>query len=296
MAIFTGAGVALITPMKEDLSVNYDKLKELVDFHVENQTDAIVICGTTGEAATLSHEEHLEVIKACVDFTKKRIPVIAGTGSNCTKTAVYLSKEAEKRGADGLLLSTPYYNKATQNGLKAHFTEVAKAVDLPMLLYNIPGRTGVNMAAETSASLINEVDTIVGIKEASDNIALAEKIMYLTNGEADLYSGCDDLILPLMAVGAKGVISVLSHVAPKETHDIVAEFLKGNVEESRRLQYKYLDVIGKLFCEVNPIPVKAALNLMGMEVGGLRMPLTQMEPENKKALKEALNKAGIATV
>lgn len=296
MAIFTGAGVALITPMKEDLSVNYDKLKELVDFHVENQTDAIVICGTTGEAATLSHEEHLEVIKACVDFTKKRIPVIAGTGSNCTKTAVYLSKEAKKRGADGLLLSTPYYNKATQKGLRAHFTEVAKAVDLPMLLYNIPGRTGVNMAAETSAALINEVDNIVGIKEASDNVALAEKIMYLTNGEADLYSGCDDLILPLMAVGAKGVISVLSHVAPKETHDIAAQFLAGNVEESRRLQYKYLDLIGRLFCEVNPIPVKAALNLMGMEVGGLRMPLTEMEPENKAALKEALHKAGIATV
>lgn len=296
MAIFTGAGVALITPMKEDLSVNYDKLKELVDFHVENQTDAIVICGTTGEAATLSHEEHLEVIKACVDFTKKRIPVIAGTGSNCTKTAVYLSKEAKKRGADGLLLSTPYYNKATQKGLRAHFTEVAKAVDLPMLLYNIPGRTGVNMAAETSAALINEVDTIVGIKEASDNVALAEKIMYLTNGEADLYSGCDDLILPLMAVGAKGVISVLSHVVPKETHDIVAQFLAGNVEESRRLQYKYLDLIGRLFCEVNPIPVKAALNLMGMEVGGLRMPLTEMEPENKAALKEALRKAGIVTV
>lgn len=296
MAIFTGAGVALITPMKDDLSVNYEKLKELVDFHVENQTDAIVICGTTGEAATLSHEEHLEVIKACVDFTKKRIPVIAGTGSNCTKTAIYLSKEAEKHGADGLLLSTPYYNKATQKGLKAHFTEVAKATDLPMLLYNIPGRTGVNMAAETSAALINEVDTIVGIKEASDNVALAEKIMYLTNGEADLYSGCDDLILPLMATGAKGVISVLSHVAPKETHDIVAEFLAGNVSESRRLQYKYLDLIGKLFCEVNPIPVKAALNLMGMEVGSLRMPLTEMEPENKKALKEAMNKVGIHTV
>ena len=231
-----------------------------------------------------------------MDFTKKRIPVIAGTGSNCTKTAVYLSKEAEKRGADGLLLSTPYYNKATQKGLRAHFTEVAKAVDLPMLLYNIPGRTGVNMAAETSAALINEVDTIVGIKEASDNVALAEKIMYLTNGEADLYSGCDDLILPLMAVGAKGVISVLSHVVPKETHDIVAQFLAGNVEESRRLQYKYLDLIGRLFCEVNPIPVKAALNLMGMEVGGLRMPLTEMEPENKAALKEALRKAGIVTV
>lgn len=293
MAIFTGAGVALITPMKADLSVNYDKLKELVDFHVENGTDAIVICGTTGEAATLTHEEHLEVVKACVDFTNKRIPVIAGTGSNCTETAIYLSEEAKKRGADGLLLSTPYYNKATQKGLIEHFTAVAKKVDLPMLLYNIPGRTGVNMLPATSAALINDVDSIVGIKEASDNLATAEKIMQLTNGEADLYSGCDDLILPLMATGAKGVISVLSHVVPKQTHDIVAEFLAGNIEKSRELQYRYLDLIAKLFCEVNPIPVKAALNLMGMEVGGLRRPLTEMEPQNVEALKAEMVKVGI---
>ena len=293
MAIFEGAGVAIITPMNEDLTVNYDKLEELVNFHVDNGTDAIIICGTTGEAATLSHEEHLNAIKACVEFTKKRIPVVAGTGSNCTSTAVYLSTEAQKYGADGLLVVSPYYNKATQDGLVGHFTTIANSVDLPIILYNVPSRTGCNILPQTVAKLTKNVDNIVGIKEASGNISQVAKVMELTDGNIDLYSGNDDQIVPVLSLGGKGVISVLSNVAPKETHDIVAKYLAGDVKGSLELQLKYLSLIDALFSEVNPIPAKKALNLMGMNVGSLRMPLTDMSAEKAAVLEAEMKKVGL---
>lgn len=293
MSIFTGAGVALITPMKEDFSVNYEKLEELVEYQIANHTDCIIICGTTGEAATLTTQEHLDVIKACIQYVKGRIPVIAGTGSNCTRTAVMLTQEAEKLGADGVLLSSPYYNKATQKGLYAHFTQIAKNTKLPIVLYNIAGRTGINITPETVAGIFKDNENVVAIKEASGDISQIATIAQLTDGKIDIYSGNDDQITPIMSLGGKGVISVLSHVAPKETHDIVAEYLAGNVAESRRLQLKYLPLVKALFSEVNPIPVKAALNLMGMQVGPLRMPLTEMEPAHQEHLKQELQKVGI---
>ena len=293
MAIFEGAGVAVITPMNEDLTVNYDKLEELVNFHVDNGTDAIIICGTTGEAATLSHEEHLNAIKACVEFTKKRVPVVAGTGSNCTSTAVYLSTEAQKYGADGLLVVSPYYNKATQDGLVGHFTTIANSVDLPIILYNVPSRTGCNILPQTVAKLVKNVDNIVGIKEATGNISQVAKVMELTDGNIDLYSGNDDQIVPVLSLGGKGVISVLSNIAPKETHDIVAKYLAGDVKGSLELQLKYLSLIDALFSEVNPIPVKKALNLMGMNVGSLRMPLTDMSAEKAAVLETEMKKVGL---
>ncbi|MCI8408845.1 MAG: 4-hydroxy-tetrahydrodipicolinate synthase [Lachnospiraceae bacterium] len=293
MAIFKGAGVALVTPMKEDLSVDYEKLEELVNFHVENGTDAIIICGTTGEAATLSHEEHLDVIKACVEYTKKRIPVVAGTGSNCTETAIYLSKKAEEYGADGLLVVSPYYNKATQEGLVKHFTAVANSVKLPILLYNVPSRTGCNILPETIVKLVKNVDNIVGVKEASGNISQVAKLMELADGQVDLYSGNDDQIVPVMSLGGIGVISVLSNIAPKETHDIVAKYLDGDTKGSLELQLKYLSVIDALFKEVNPIPVKKALNLMGKKVGSLRMPLTDMSEANTAILETQMKKVDL---
>ena len=296
MSIFTGAGVALITPMHEDGSINYDEMGRIIDDQIANGTDAIIVCGTTGEASTMSHEEHIETIKRCVEMTKKRVPVVAGTGSNCTRTAVYLSKEAQKAGADGLLVVSPYYNKATQNGLKKHFTEIASNVDLPILLYNIQGRTGVNIQPQTIADLVREVPNIVGVKEASGDISQIAQIFSLTQGDIDMYSGNDDQIFPIVAYGGKGVISVLSHVAPKETHDIVAKFMEGDVEGSRNLQLKYLPLAKALFSEVNPIPVKAAMKMMGYHVGSLRMPLTEMEEGNKKVLRQALLDAGIQVV
>lgn len=293
MAIFKGAGVALVTPMKEDLSVNYEKLEELVNFHVDNGTDAIIICGTTGEAATLSHEEHLDVIKACIEYTKKRIPVIAGTGSNCTETAIYLSKKAEEYGADGLLVVSPYYNKATQEGLVKHFTAVANSVKLPILLYNVPSRTGCNILPETVAKLVKNVGNIVGVKEASGNISQVAKLMELAEGQVDLYSGNDDQIVPVMSLGGIGVISVLSNVAPRETHDIAAMYLEGDTKGSLELQLKYFSLIDALFKEVNPIPVKKAMNLMGMNVGSLRMPLTDMSEKNIAILEAEMKKVGL---
>lgn len=293
MSIFTGAGVALVTPFKENGEVNFEKLEELIDFQINNGTDAIIICGTTGEASTMTHEEHLECIKVCAEYVNKRVPVIAGTGSNCTDTAIYLSQEAQKYGADGLLVVTPYYNKATQKGLIAHFEAVAHSVDLPIIMYNVPGRTGCNIQPQTAATLAKSVDNIVAIKEASDNISQVAQLMYLSEGALDVYSGCDDQIVPILSLGGKGVISVLSNVAPQETHDIVATYLEGNVKESARLQLKYLDLIKALFCEVNPIPAKEALNLMGFEVGPLRMPLTPMESANLQRLKESMIAVGI---
>lgn len=293
MAIFTGAGVALITPMKQNGDVNFEKLEELVNYQIDNGTDAIIICGTTGEASTLTHEEHLKVIRSCVEFTKNRVPVVAGTGSNCTQTAVYLSQEAEKAGADGVLQVTPYYNKGTQKGMALHFTQVAKAINIPVILYNIPGRTGCNLSPETISGLFHNVDNIVGVKEATGNISQVAQLMNLTDGELDLYSGNDDQIVPIMSLGGKGVISVLSHVAPKDTHDIAAKYLNGDIEGSRKLQLKYLPLIHALFCEVNPIPVKKAVEFLGLNPGYLRMPLTEMEPENAAILKEEMRRAGL---
>lgn len=293
MAIFEGAGVALITPMNADGSINYDKMEELVEFHIANQTDAIIVCGTTGEAATMTHEEHLATIKACVEMTKKRIPVIAGTGSNCTETSIYLSQEAEKYGADGVLLVSPYYNKATQEGLKQHFTKTAEAIKIPCILYNVPSRTGCNIKPATVKELVEEVPNIVAIKEASENISQVADVMNLTDGKIDLYSGCDDQIVPALSLGGKGVISVLSNVAPKDTHNICQNYFDGNVKESARLQLHYLDLIHALFSEVNPIPVKKAMNLMGYEVGSLRLPLTEMSEEAAKVLEAELKKCNL---
>ncbi len=293
MSLFTGAGVALITPMKDNLDVNYEKMGELIDDQIANGTDSLIICGTTGEASTLSHEEHIETIRFAAEHTKGRVPVIAGTGSNSTETAIYLSSEAKKAGADGLLLVSPYYNKATQKGLIGHFTAVAKAVDLPIILYNIPGRTGVNILPATVASMVKNVDTIIGMKDASGDIAQIAYTMALCEGKLDLYSGNDDMIVPLLSLGGKGVISVLSHVAPKDTHDMVAKYLAGDTKGSLALQMKYMPLIKALFCEVNPIPVKAAMNMLGWKVGSLRMPLSEMEEANAAYLEKELKAVGI---
>ena len=293
MALFKGAGVAIITPMKKNLEVDYEKLGAIIEDQIQNGTDSIIITGTTGEASTLTEEEHLEAIRAAVSFVKKRIPVIAGTGSNCTKTAIELSKEAQKAGADGLLVVTPYYNKATQKGLINHYTQIAGNVDLPIILYNVPGRTGCKIAPETAATLVKDVDNIVGMKDAVGDISYSLKVMELTQGDIDLYSGEDGQVIPLLACGGIGVISVLSNVAPKFTHDMVMNYLNGNREEALKMQLKAIPLVEALFCEVNPIPVKAAMNLMGWEVGSLRAPLGDMEPENLKRLEKAMRDFGI---
>lgn len=293
MAIFKGAGVAIITPMKENLEINYDKLEEIIEDQIAGQTDSIIICGTTGESATMTEEEHLEAIRFTIQRVKGRIPVIAGTGSNCTATAVALSREAQAAGADALLLVTPYYNKATQNGLIAHYTTIAKEVSIPAILYNVPSRTGCNIQPETVASLIKNVDNIVGIKEASGNFSNIAKIMQLCDGNIEVYSGNDDQVVPTLSLGGIGVISVVSNVAPKFMHDMVMNYLNGNVTESRNMQLQALPLCDALFCEVNPIPVKAALNMMGKEVGTLRGPLTEMEPQNKEILRKAMEGMGL---
>lgn len=293
MAIFTGAGVAIVTPMKENGDVNFEKLGEILEDQIANGTDAIVICGTTGESATLTHEEHLETIKYTIDKVAKRIPVVAGTGSNCTDTARYLSVEAEKYGADGLLLVSPYYNKATQKGLIKHYTTIANAVKIPIILYNVPSRTGCNILPETVAELVSNVENIVGIKEASGNISQIAKLMQLTGGKIDLYSGNDDQVVPLLSLGGKGVISVLSNIAPQQTHDMVEKYLQGDTEGSLKIQLDALPLINALFSEVNPIPVKKAMNLMGMEVGPLRGPLTEMEDANAEKLAKEMVDFGL---
>ncbi len=293
MSVFRGAGVAIVTPMNEDGSVNYEKLGELLEEQIAGHTDAVIICGTTGESSTLSHEEHLDVIRYAINKVNKRIPVIAGTGSNCTETAVYLSKEAEKAGADGLLLVSPYYNKATQKGLILHYTKIAQAVSIPVILYNVPSRTGCNILPETVAYLVEHVENIVGVKEASGNISQVAKLMRLTNGEIELYSGNDDQIVPILSLGGCGVISVLSNVAPQQTHDITEAWFAGDIQKSCRLQLEAIDLIDALFCEVNPIPVKTALNLMGKEVGPMRGPLCEMEEKNEARLAKAMKDYGI---
>lgn len=293
MAIFKGAGVAIVTPFHEDGSINYEKFAELVEFQIAGGTDAIIVCGTTGESATLTHEEHLDLIRFCAETVKGRVPVVAGTGSNCTETAVYLSTEAEKYGVDGLLLVTPYYNKATQNGLYAHFKKVADSVKLPVILYNVPSRTGCNIQPQTAARLCTEVENIVGIKEASGNISQIAKLMSLAGDKVDLYSGNDDQIVPILSLGGKGVISVLANVAPRQTHEICARFFAGDVAGSRQMQLEAMDLCAALFCEVNPIPVKKALNLMGKGAGSLRLPLTDMEETNAARLEKAMREYGI---
>ena len=293
MAIFKGTGVAIVTPMHEDGKVNFEKLEEILEDQIANSTDAIVICGTTGESSTLTHGEHLQTIKFTIDKVNKRVPVIAGTGSNCTETAIMMSKEAASYGADALLIVTPYYNKATQKGLIEHYTAVARSIDLPIIMYNVPSRTGCNIQPETAVKLAREVDNIVAIKAATGNLSQESKTMMLAEGCLDMYSGEDGLIVPLMSIGAKGVISVLSNVAPKQTHDICAEFFAGNIEKSRQLQFEALELVDALFSEVNPIPVKTALNLMGMEVGPLRMPLCEMEEANLNKLKTVLKNYGL---
>lgn len=293
MSIFTGAGVALVTPMHEDGSINYDEMERIVNYQIENGTDAIIVCGTTGEASTMTHEEHIETIKACVGMVKKRVPVIAGTGSNCTETAVYLSKEAQKAGADAVLVVSPYYNKATQNGLKKHFMAIAGSIGIPVILYNIQGRTGVNILPQTLAALSKEVDNIVAVKEASGDISQVAEILARSEGRLDVYSGNDDQIVPVVALGGKGVISVLSHLLPQETHDMVEKTMSGDINEGAGLQLKYFSLVKALFSEVNPIPVKAALDMMGFKAGPLRMPLTEMEEAHKEILRHEMIKAGI---
>ncbi len=293
MSIFKGSGVAVVTPMKSTGDVDYEQFAKLLEFQIANKTDAIIVCGTTGESSTLSHEEHLEVIRYCVEVVAGRIPVVAGTGSNCTETAVYLSQEAEKSGADGLLLVSPYYNKATQNGLYAHFKTVADSVKLPILLYNVPSRTSCNILPETIVRLCNDVENIVGVKEASGNIGQIAHLAAIANGKVDIYSGNDDQIVPIMSLGGIGVISVLANVAPVQTHEICRKYLDGDVVESRRLQLEAMELCNALFCEVNPIPVKKALALMGMGGGALRMPLSEMEPANVQRLEKAMKAYGI---
>lgn len=293
MSIFTGAGVAIVTPFNSDETINYNKLDELLDYHCTHGTDAIIICGTTGESATMTEEEHIQCVKFAIDRVKGRIPVIAGTGSNCTRTAIDMSKEAADYGADGLLLVTPYYNKATQAGLIGHYTAVAKEAKAPIIMYSVASRTGCNIEPATVAELVKNVDNIVAVKEASGNISQVAKIMALTDGNIDLYSGNDDQIVPMLSLGAKGVISVLSNVAPQETHDICEKFFNGDVKGSAALQLKALPLIEQLFCEVNPIPVKKAMQLMGVECGPLRMPLTEISKEHEQALAKAMKDFGI---
>ena len=294
MAIFKGAGVAIITPMHEDGSVNYEKLEEILEFQIANSTDAVIICGTTGESSTMTHGEHLKTIKFAVDKVAKRVPVIAGTGSNCTETAIMMSKEDASYGVDALLVVTPYYNKATQKGLIAHYTAIANAVpETPIIMYNVPSRTGCNLQPATVAALVKNVKNIVGIKAASGDLSQIAKMMSMAGEDLELYSGNDDQILPIMSLGGLGVISVLSNVAPKQTHDIVMKFMEGDTREAARLQLEAIPLINALFCEVNPIPVKTAMNMMGMEVGPLRMPLCEMEESNKETLAKAMKDYGL---
>ena len=290
MTLFKGAGVALITPFNEDDTVNYDMLGTLIDRQIEGHTDAIVVCGTTGENATMSEEEKLSVIDFTVKRVNHRIPVIAGSGANSTKLVIDLSEKIAKLGVDGLLIVTPFYNKATQEGLYQHYSTIAKAIDLPIIMYNVPSRTGCNILPETALKLALEFKNIVGIKEASGNISQITKLASLCRGCLDIYSGNDDQIVPILSLGGVGVISVLSNVAPQGTHDMVMAYLNGNEKKARQLQLDYLELVDALFCEVNPIPVKSTMNMLGFNVGSLRLPLTEMEEEHKVAMSNLLHR------
>ncbi len=293
MALFKGAGVALITPFHEDGSVNYEKLTEILEEQIAEGTDAIVAVGTTGEAATLTEDEHIEVVAHTVKVVNHRIPVIAGTGSNCTATAIDLSQRAETAGADGLLLVTPYYNKATQKGLYAHYKAIADAVSIPCILYNVPGRTGMKIEPKTMADLYYNVKNIVGVKEATGDVGATSDLMRLVDEDFLLYSGEDGIIVPLLSIGGSGVISVLSNVAPKQTAEICKKWFAGDVKGAWEEQKRALPLIHSLFMEVNPIPVKAGMNLQGKAVGGLRLPLTEMEEAHQEVLKEEMRRYGI---
>lgn len=291
--IFKGSAVALVTPFDESGNINFEKIKELVEFQIANGTDAIVACGTTGEASTMNDEEHLSAIKAIVDAVNKRIPVIAGTGGNDTAHSIYMSQEAEKLGADALLIITPYYNKANKSGLRKHFVSIANSVKLPIILYNVPSRTKVNIPPALVADLANNVDNIVALKEACGDLAQVAEVCRLVPEGFAVYSGNDDSILPLLSVGGSGVISVLANICPRETHDLVAKFFEGDIEGSRKLQLGMKPLIDALFIEVNPVPVKTAVNLMGFNVGDLRLPLAEMEKQNLEVLKRELVNWGL---
>lgn len=290
--IFTGSGVAIITPMNADGSVNYDVLGELIDFQIENGTDAIITCGTTGESATLSHEEHCQVIQFTIDKVAGRVPVIAGAGSNETAYAVELSKEAERMGADALLVVTPYYNKTSQAGLIRHYNTIADSVSLPIMLYNVPSRTGCAIKPETYAELAKHPN-IVAVKEANGDIASVAKTLSLCGDALAVYSGNDDQIVPLMALGGKGVISVVANICPKETHEITAKMLAGDTAGAAKLQIAYTELIEAMFMDVNPIPVKEALNLMGYACGECRLPLVAMSEQNHEKLRNIMGKYGL---
>ena len=292
MSVFKGAGVAIVTPFLPNGDVNYDKLAEIIEIQIKNGTDSIVICGTTGESACLTEEEHLDCIRFTVKQVNKRVPVIAGSGSNCTRTAVYLSEEAEKAGADALLLVSPYYNKTTQAGLIDHYTTVANSVKIPILLYNVKSRTGINIEPQTVATLVRNVPNIVGIKEASGDISQIAKLRAICP-EVELYSGNDDQVVPLLSLGGLGVISVVSNVAPRYMHDLVMKYLSGDVQGASKMQLDAIELVEALFCETNPIPVKHAMNLMGMQVGPLRKPLVSMLPENLERLRTAMRNFGL---
>ncbi|MCR4695869.1 MAG: 4-hydroxy-tetrahydrodipicolinate synthase [Lachnospiraceae bacterium] len=293
MSVFTGAAVAIVTPFKENGDVDYDQFYENIEYQIAHKTDAIVVCGTTGESSTMSHEEHLNVIEACVKRVNKRVPVIAGTGSNSTAEAIHLSTEAEKRGADALLLVSPYYNKATQKGLFLHFKAIADSVNIPIILYNIPGRTGVNIQPQTIVKLCTEVKNIVGVKEATGDLSQTARLSYLAKGKVDIYCGDDNQTLPFLSVGAKGVISVLSNIAPEDVHDMCEKFFAGKVDEAREMQIKAIPLIDALFSEVNPIPVKKAMNYMGWCNDVYRSPLCTMDETKAEALKEEMKAYGL---
>jgi len=292
MSLFTGSGVALVTPFKDDGSVNYEQISELIEFQLSNNTDALIICGTTGEASTLTDDEQIEAIRVAVCAAKKRVPVIAGAGSNHTDHGVNLCLRAQAAGVDGLMLVTPYYNKTSQRGLIEHFSQHAKSINLPIIIYNVPSRTGLNITPKTAKAL-SEIDNIVGIKEASGNIVQIAEMAERCGDKLDIYSGNDDYVVPVMSVGGKGVISSTANVAPKQMHDMVIKYLNGDVAEAAKIQLGLLELIRALFCEVNPIPVKAALNIMGLNVGGYRMPLTSIEPANEAILREAMQRYGL---
>ena len=293
MSIFKGAGVAIITPFKENGDVNFDEFGKLIEMQIEGGTDAIIVCGTTGEASTMNDDEHLATIKYCIDKVAGRIPVVAGTGSNSTKEAVNLSKKAAELGADALLCVTPYYNKATQDGLYQYYKAISDAVDIPIIMYNVPGRTSTNIQPETAVRIAKEVENVVAIKEASGNIGQVAKLAALADGCLDIYSGNDDQVLPLMSLGGIGVISVWSNVAPKQVHDMTTAYLNGDLETAKKLQLDAIDLIGALFCEVNPIPVKAGVNMLGYNAGSLRAPLTEMTDAGKERLRKAMEDYGI---
>ncbi|WP_427339730.1 4-hydroxy-tetrahydrodipicolinate synthase [Caloranaerobacter sp. DY30410] len=288
MTLFTGSGVALVTPYKNG-QIDFDKLEELIEWHIDNNTDAIIICGTTGEASTMTDEEQKQTIKFTVEKVNKRIPVIAGTGSNNTKHAIELSVYAENVGVDGLLIVTPYYNKTTQKGLIEHYLAIANEVNIPIIVYNVPGRTGLNIKPNTLAKL-SEHPNIKAVKEASGNISQVAEIARLCPEDFYIYSGNDDMVVPLLSLGGKGVISVVANILPKDTHDMVMYYLNGDIDNARKLQLKMKGLIDALFIETNPIPVKTAMNLLGMDVGELRLPLTTMSEDNlQKLIKEMEN-------